>query len=257
MADGPEEGLRLLDELAARGELDDYQHLHSARGGLLRKLGRHQDAAAAYGRALELATNPVERRFLERRLAAGAHAAPRTSAERLPAWSVARSRSTARGWPWRRSARRTRRRARGPIWTTSRSPVAARQLRADGAEPHPSVPDEQRAARSHGAVLVAAHVDDRATVPQHPLPRAARADSTGAVTSFAGGGAGCRRTCGPPTPGGSDRCGGSCRAASRVLGVVVDVVPAAAVARRDPQAAVGPELQLAAVVVRLLRSARS
>ena len=76
MADGPEEGLRLLDELAARGELDDYQHLHSARGGLLRKLGRHQDAAAAYGRALELATNPVERRFLERRLAAGAHAAP-------------------------------------------------------------------------------------------------------------------------------------------------------------------------------------
>ncbi len=76
MADGPAEGLRLLDELTARGELDDYQHLHSARGALLRKLGRHEDAAVAYGRALELATNPVERRFLERRLAAGAHATP-------------------------------------------------------------------------------------------------------------------------------------------------------------------------------------
>jgi len=76
MATGPEAGLALLDELAARGELDDYQHLHSARGGLLRKLGRDEDAAAAYGRALELATNPVERRFLESRLAADAHTAP-------------------------------------------------------------------------------------------------------------------------------------------------------------------------------------
>jgi RNA polymerase sigma-70 factor (ECF subfamily) len=76
MADGAEEGLRLLDQLAAAGELDDYQHLHSARGGLLRRFGRDEEAAAAYRRALELATNPVERRFLERRLAAHAHAAP-------------------------------------------------------------------------------------------------------------------------------------------------------------------------------------
>jgi RNA polymerase sigma-70 factor, ECF subfamily len=76
MADGAEDGLRLLDELAAAGELDDYQHLHSARGGLLHRLGRDDEAAAAYRRALELATNPVERRFLERRLAAHAHAAP-------------------------------------------------------------------------------------------------------------------------------------------------------------------------------------
>jgi RNA polymerase sigma-70 factor, ECF subfamily len=71
MADGPAEGLRLIDSLAASGELDDYQHLHSARGALLRRLDRHDEATAAYERALELATNPVERRFLERRLAAG------------------------------------------------------------------------------------------------------------------------------------------------------------------------------------------
>jgi RNA polymerase sigma-70 factor (ECF subfamily) len=76
MADGAEEGLRLLDQLASAGELDDYQHLHSARGGLLHRLGRDDEAAASYRRALELATNPVERRFLERRLAAHAHAAP-------------------------------------------------------------------------------------------------------------------------------------------------------------------------------------
>ena len=76
MADGPAAGLRVLDELAERGELDDYQHLHSARGGLLRRLGRDDEATAAYARALELATNPVERRFLERRLAPDAHAAP-------------------------------------------------------------------------------------------------------------------------------------------------------------------------------------
>jgi RNA polymerase sigma-70 factor, ECF subfamily len=76
MAEGPERGLELLDELEASGELDDYHWLHSARADLLRRLGRDRDAAAAYGRALELATNPVERRFLERRLAARAHGPP-------------------------------------------------------------------------------------------------------------------------------------------------------------------------------------
>jgi RNA polymerase sigma-70 factor (ECF subfamily) len=76
MAEGPERGLALLDELAETGRLDDYRLLHSARADLLRRLGRDADAAAAYARALELATNPVERRFLERRLAANPHAAP-------------------------------------------------------------------------------------------------------------------------------------------------------------------------------------
>jgi RNA polymerase sigma-70 factor, ECF subfamily len=72
MAEGPETGLPLLDQLEARGELDDYHLLHSARAGLLARLGRDAEAAAAYARALELATNPVERRFLETRLAAHA-----------------------------------------------------------------------------------------------------------------------------------------------------------------------------------------
>jgi RNA polymerase sigma-70 factor, ECF subfamily len=76
MAEGPARGLDVLDELARRGELDDYYLLHSARADLLRRLGRSAGAADAYTRALELATNPVERRFLERRLAANADAAP-------------------------------------------------------------------------------------------------------------------------------------------------------------------------------------
>ena len=79
LADGPADGLRIVDELAARGELDDYHLLHSARADLLRRLGRDGEAAAAYARALELTTNPVERRFLERRLAAYPHAAAHES----------------------------------------------------------------------------------------------------------------------------------------------------------------------------------
>ena len=48
--------------------LDAYHLLHAARADLLRRLGRGDDARAAYERALELAGNPVEREFLERRL---------------------------------------------------------------------------------------------------------------------------------------------------------------------------------------------
>jgi len=66
MAHGPERGLPLMDELA--GELDDYHLFHSARAGLLCRLGRTAEAADAYRRALALAANPVEREFLERRL---------------------------------------------------------------------------------------------------------------------------------------------------------------------------------------------
>ena len=66
MAEGPERGLALLDQLDA---LDGYHLLHSARGDLLRRLGRAEQAAASYARAAELAENPVERSFLERRLA--------------------------------------------------------------------------------------------------------------------------------------------------------------------------------------------
>ena len=66
MADGPERGLALMDTIEG---LDAYHLLHSARADLLRRLGRADDARAAYERALELAGNPVEREFLEGRLA--------------------------------------------------------------------------------------------------------------------------------------------------------------------------------------------
>jgi RNA polymerase sigma-70 factor (ECF subfamily) len=65
MADGPEAGLALIDAIEG---LDGYHLFHSARADLLRRLGRGAAAAEAYDRALELATNAVERRFLERRL---------------------------------------------------------------------------------------------------------------------------------------------------------------------------------------------
>jgi RNA polymerase sigma-70 factor (ECF subfamily) len=68
MRDGPLAGLVLIDELLARGELSDYQHAHSARADLCRRLGRTAEARAAYARALALARQEPERRFLERRL---------------------------------------------------------------------------------------------------------------------------------------------------------------------------------------------
>ena len=68
MADGPGAGLPLVEALG--GELDDYHLFHAARADLLRRLGRADEAADAYRRALSLATNPAERTFLARRLAA-------------------------------------------------------------------------------------------------------------------------------------------------------------------------------------------
>jgi RNA polymerase sigma-70 factor, ECF subfamily len=65
MATSPVEGLAAIDAIEG---LDDFHLLHAARADLLRRLGRRADAAAAYRRALELAAEPVERRFLERRL---------------------------------------------------------------------------------------------------------------------------------------------------------------------------------------------
>jgi RNA polymerase sigma-70 factor (ECF subfamily) len=68
MADGPRPALALIDALAAAGELDGYHLLHAARADLLRRLGSFAEAARSYTRALELATNDSERRFLTRRL---------------------------------------------------------------------------------------------------------------------------------------------------------------------------------------------
>jgi len=69
MTEGPALGLAMVDALAAEGRLDDYVYLHATRADLLRRLGRRSEAAAAYERALALAANATERRFLERRLA--------------------------------------------------------------------------------------------------------------------------------------------------------------------------------------------
>ncbi|HEV2825892.1 MAG TPA: RNA polymerase subunit sigma-24, partial [Actinomycetota bacterium] len=60
--------LALVAALLAAGELDAYHLAHAARADLLRRLGRTDDARAAYRRALELARQGPERRFLERRL---------------------------------------------------------------------------------------------------------------------------------------------------------------------------------------------
>ncbi len=69
MVDGPAAGLAEMDALGASGELDDYHLLYSARADLLRRLGRDDEAASAYRRALALVGTSPERRFLERRLA--------------------------------------------------------------------------------------------------------------------------------------------------------------------------------------------
>jgi RNA polymerase sigma-70 factor, ECF subfamily len=66
---GPAEGLRVVERLEARGDLRGYHLLPAARANLLEKLGRPEEAAEAYRRALTLVANEPERRFLERRLA--------------------------------------------------------------------------------------------------------------------------------------------------------------------------------------------
>jgi len=69
MSEGSGLGLAMVDGLAADGRLDDYVYLHATRADLLRRLDRRSEAATAYRRAILLATNATERRFLERRLA--------------------------------------------------------------------------------------------------------------------------------------------------------------------------------------------
>jgi RNA polymerase sigma-70 factor (ECF subfamily) len=67
MAEGPESGLELIERIEG---LDHYHLRHAARADLLRRLGRREEAAGAYRRALELASQPAEREFLAKRLAA-------------------------------------------------------------------------------------------------------------------------------------------------------------------------------------------
>jgi RNA polymerase sigma-70 factor (ECF subfamily) len=63
-------GVDLIDAILARGDLTDYHLAYSARAELCRRLERTAEARAAYKRALDLARQAPERRFLERRLAA-------------------------------------------------------------------------------------------------------------------------------------------------------------------------------------------
>jgi RNA polymerase sigma-70 factor (ECF subfamily) len=68
MGERLERGLRLIEDIEASGQLREYHLLPAAKADVLRRLGRHADAAAAYERALSLVTNDAERRYLERRL---------------------------------------------------------------------------------------------------------------------------------------------------------------------------------------------
>jgi RNA polymerase sigma-70 factor (ECF subfamily) len=69
MRDGPAAGLDLIDAILARGDLENYHLAHAARADLCRRLGQTAEARASYKRALTLAHQEPERRFLERRLA--------------------------------------------------------------------------------------------------------------------------------------------------------------------------------------------
>jgi RNA polymerase sigma-70 factor (ECF subfamily) len=68
MRDGPQVGLDKIECILADGDLVEYHLAHAARADLLRRLGRTADARQAYQRALLLAKQEPERRFLEKRL---------------------------------------------------------------------------------------------------------------------------------------------------------------------------------------------
>jgi len=69
MRDGPAAGLALVEAIHARGDLPDYHLAHAARADFCRRLGRTAEARTSYERAIALARQEPERRFLERRLA--------------------------------------------------------------------------------------------------------------------------------------------------------------------------------------------
>lgn len=68
MAKTPRDGLDLIAGIEASGELGSYHLLHASRADLLRRSGEFAQATVAYRRAIELCSNPVERRYLTRRL---------------------------------------------------------------------------------------------------------------------------------------------------------------------------------------------
>ncbi len=68
MSDGPDAGLKLIDNILERSDLKDYHLAHAARADLCRRQGRAEDARKSYERALALTKQEPERRFLERQL---------------------------------------------------------------------------------------------------------------------------------------------------------------------------------------------
>lgn len=68
MRDGPEAGLRIIDTILGRGELNDYHLCHSARGELLRRAGQPQEAMKALQLALTLAKQEPEKRMLRQKI---------------------------------------------------------------------------------------------------------------------------------------------------------------------------------------------
>jgi RNA polymerase sigma factor (sigma-70 family) len=77
MAEGPEAALAIVDNLAQEPALKTYHLLGSVRGDLLHKLGRFEEARAAFEAAADLAGNQRERQLLKRRAAAAAGGAPK------------------------------------------------------------------------------------------------------------------------------------------------------------------------------------
>ncbi len=101
MADGPAAGLGLVEQVEQSGTLSIYHLLSATRADLLRRLGRSDEAALAYRRALALAPTDAERRYLSKRLAETSVARERTG--RRPAAPLAhRLPQVIRGHPTKR-----------------------------------------------------------------------------------------------------------------------------------------------------------
>src|SRR5262249_40462749 len=69
MVEGPTSALKILDEITAGGELENYHLFHATRAEMLRRSGSMIEAAKSYNRALALVSHDSERRFLQKRLA--------------------------------------------------------------------------------------------------------------------------------------------------------------------------------------------
>jgi RNA polymerase sigma-70 factor (ECF subfamily) len=69
MRDGPAAGLAIMDDIMNRGALSDYRFAHAARADMYRRLGRIEEARAAYAQALALTQQEPERRYIAGRMA--------------------------------------------------------------------------------------------------------------------------------------------------------------------------------------------